>query len=78
MGLTWCDEPRRSVVDLTGGRDRIIDLRTPADRRRRPHPDRVEMAAIRWTVFGVRCSIEVLRRDDCSAPGEPRVVPSEA
>lgn len=77
MGLTWCDEPR-PVIDLTRRRDRIIDLRTPTDRHRTTHPDGAEVAAIRWTVFGVRCSIEVTRAAPDGAPSDPDAVPSEA
>lgn len=77
MGLTWYDQPTRCVVDLTRG-DRIIDIRTAGERRRRTHPDPAEVAAIRWTVFGVRCSLELSWGTEDRARDDRRPVRSGA
>lgn len=76
MGLTWGDQPTRSGLVVGGGHDRIIDLRTPSGRRRSMYPDPVDVAAIRWTVFGFRCSIEVSRGEGARALGELDAIPS--
>lgn len=63
MGLVWSDEPKTTgrVIDLRSVADRIIDIRSPAEQAAAPEPDddRAEGVALRWTLLGVRCCVEL-------------------